>query len=133
MSTGFDAIDALPHLNEFKNERDLPSTPVAGVYFLQNETGVVYVGQSGHIRRRLAQHRAEGRKQFHDALYYPIEDQMSRLLTEAILTLALRPVYNDAVLIGLKNPIGGGPRVWEWNRARVYRKSSRSGGKRGRR
>lgn len=128
--TGFDSIDQLPALKDFKSESDLPSRPVAGVYLLQNETGTVYVGQSGHIRQRLAQHRAEGRKLFVHALYYQIDDPVSRLLTEGILTLALRPVYNDAVLLGLKNPIGGGPRVWEWNRARVYRK--RGGAKKGR-
>ena len=123
MTTGFEAIDALPHLNDFKNERDLPSNPLAGVYLLLNEAGIiVYVGQSGHVRQRLAQHRAEGRKQFDHALFYPIDDPVSRLLTEGILTLSERPIYNDAVLLGLKNPIGGGPRVWEWNRASVYRR-----------
>jgi hypothetical protein len=88
------------------------------------------VGQSGHIRQRLAQHRAEGKKRFHTAQWYLIEDPMSRLIVEGILTLAIRPQFNDAVLLGLKNPIGGGPRVWEWNRASVYRR--RKGPKKGR-
>lgn len=96
--------------------------PIPGIYVLSDETGPVYVGQSGDVRRRLAQHRAEGRKRFHDARVYQILDLPSRLLTEAALTALLHPKYNDGIFLGLKNPIGGGRRVWEMDRRTIYRK-----------
>lgn len=121
--TGFEFLDSLPTIDDFKNEAELPrSQPVAGIYLLQNESGVAYVGQSSDVRRRLCQHRTEAKKRFTMALWYQVEDEVSRLRMEAILTLAIWPQYNDAVLIGLRNPVTGGRRCWEWDRARIYRR-----------
>lgn len=108
MTTGFAAIDALPSLNEFKNERDLPASPVAGVYLLLAESAIVYIGQSQNIRQRLRDHRREGKKRFDHAVWYPIPDKMSRLLTEGILILAELPMYNRQVALGLS-----GGKAWE--------------------
>jgi hypothetical protein len=121
--TGIEFIDSLPTIDSFKSEAHLSLTdPIAGVYLLCADSGVVYVGQSGDIRRRLQQHRSEGRKAFVTAKWYQIDDVTARLRVEAILTLALWPSLNDGVFIGLKNPISGGRRCWEIDRKRVYRR-----------
>lgn len=125
-----DAYRQLPALEEFKDESLLEaSSAVPGIYVLLDVTGeVVYVGQSGDVRRRLVQHRTEAKKIFRRASFYQLEDSASRLRIEGALTLLLHPQYNDAVLLGLKNPVGGGRRVWEFDRQRVYRRSSRKRG-----
>ncbi len=125
-----DAYRQLPNLDEFKSESLLEASEATpGIYVLQDVAGdVVYVGQSGDVRRRLAQHRAEGKKAFRHASFYPIDDLAARLRIEGALTLLLHPEYNDAVLLGLRNPISGGRRVWEWDRQRVYRRPSRKRG-----
>ncbi len=94
-------IDTLPSLNEFKAERELPIEPTAGIYLLLNETGIVYVGQSSDVRRRLAQHRAEGKKRFDYAQWYALETENARLIVEGCLILLHRPEHNHAVCLGI--------------------------------
>lgn len=118
-----DAYRQLPNLDEFKDESLLEASAVAGIYILHDLTGeVVYVGQSSDVRRRLQQHRSEARKTFRHASFYQLDDLAARLRIEGALTLLLHPQYNDAVLLGLRNPVSGGRRVWEFDRKRVYRR-----------
>jgi hypothetical protein len=113
----------LPRLSDFKAEALAGTGHICAIYILFDEVGPVYVGQTSDVRRRLAQHRAEGRKRFSEARFYPLEDPVSRLLVEGALTLLLHPKYNDAVVIGLRNPTGErGPRVWEMDRTTIYRR-----------
>ena len=106
----------LPPFTAFSCEDNLESAsaPVPGVYLLFDYPGnVVYIGQSSDVARRLKDHRAEGTKKFHYALFYQLADETSRLRLEGILILLHLPCYNKGINLGLRPG-----RVWEirWKR-----------------
>lgn len=94
---------SLPQPDDFiKEESELAGLACkAGVYCLMAGDRVVYVGQSKHVRNRLAQHRQEGAKAFDGVRVYLLEDVSSRLILEAILILLFLPRHNRGLNLGL--------------------------------
>lgn len=74
-----------------------------GIYLLLQTGKVVYVGQTSHLLLRLAQHRAEGAKQFSKALVYhmPGSDESERLWIEGALICLYRPPANRGWNVGM--------------------------------
>ena len=66
-----------------------------GVYFLCDETKVLYVGQSVNVQSRVMTHVRDGRKQFDHTriFYFPVPESELRQI-EAELIRMLRPKYN---------------------------------------
>jgi len=98
------ALRSLPGPSAFRPVADLDGDPYpeAGIYYLTDEAGeIVYVGQSGDIRARIATHRREGKKTFKEAYFWRCLSPSDRLAYEGILILASRARYNRSVNIGL--------------------------------
>lgn len=99
--------------------------PIGAVYILWAGDECLYVGQSGHLRARLRQHRKD--KTF-DRVELYLEDSLDdRLRLEGVLILALRPALNRGVNLGVRPA-----RCWEltysWSRsASAPRASGRRG------
>lgn len=107
---------SLPQPEHFKEESELAGqTRVGGVYLLLSKGEVVYVGQSGHIRRRIMQHRADRPRGFDACVFYPLDDLSSRLSVEGILILGLCPPLNHGLNLGLSKG-----KIWaiQWRRAK---------------
>ena len=66
----------------------------SGVYFLFRDNSVVYVGQSTHVPRRIAQHIRAGRMQFDRVSVLPTETK-NLLRVEADYIRELTPEYNE--------------------------------------
>jgi len=98
--------------------------PLAAVYILWAGEECLYVGQSGHLRARLTQHRRE--KAFDRVECYLVDDLDERLRLEGIMILALRPLLNKGVHLGIRPN-----RCWElayaWSKSTTAR---RAGGRR---
>lgn len=112
----------VPPMRAFTSEDALESAsaPVPGVYLLFDYPGnVVYIGQSADVARRLKDHRSEGTKDFHYALFYHLDDESSRLRLEGILILLHLPAYNKGLNLGLRPG-----RAWEirWKRPKAPKK-----------
>jgi hypothetical protein len=107
----------LPKLELFEDESLLNkvTASIPGIYLLFDGDELVYVGQSGDIKVRLAQHRKEGAKQFDRVLLYHMASEMSRLRTEGILILYFLPKYNRGINLGMNRD-----RLWaiRWKRSR---------------
>lgn len=96
--------------------------PIRAVYILYTGAECLYVGQSGHLRARLTQHRKD--KTFDRVECYLVEDLNERLRLEGILILALRPLLNKGVNLGVRPT-----RCWELKYA-WSKPSSAAGAKR---
>lgn len=71
----------------------IPRWMTSGVYFLVHLGKVVYVGQSVGVQARIAQHAAEGAKEFTHAFFLPVPPSDLDAV-EASFIRALRPPYN---------------------------------------
>jgi hypothetical protein len=74
--------------------------PIRAVYILYAGQECLYVGQSGHLRARLDQHRRD--KTFDRVECYLVEDLNDRLRLEGVLILSLRPLLNKGVNLGVR-------------------------------
>ena len=104
-------LTTLPRDFDWRPESELMDGERApGIYMLLLQGKVVYVGQTSHLLLRLAQHRAEGRKQFSKALVYHMPDssESERLWTEGALICLYRPPANRAWNVGMSDG-----KVWE--------------------
>ncbi len=74
---------------------------LGGVYFLWSDGGeLLYVGQSGNIAARMAQHAKDPRKAAVASVSYVREEELDRRLElETIYVVHFRPPLNKAVLI----------------------------------
>lgn len=111
---------ALPTILDFVCEDPILSG--GGVYLLYDRGQLVYVGQTGNLFRRLAEHRAEATKVFDSYRVYHNDDLDARLRIEGIIMLTYLPRYNHALLLGLDGLTG---KVWERDHRNPFsRKSS---------
>lgn len=81
------------------------TNPVAGVYYLANDSQLLYIGSSSNIQRRLYSHRRNGIKftqVFINAMPRSCEQARHDAENEAIRELS--PRLNEAMV-----PIGSGP------------------------
>lgn len=101
-------LESLPRLADALSEAVLRARPgvVPGVYLLWRAGELVYIGHSGDIARRLAQHRKEATKVFDRATFFDVPDHSLRLRTESVLILAALPAYNRHVSVGIAGPAG---------------------------
>lgn len=104
-----------PEPSEFAPEAGGGHNP--GVYLLLSRGRIVYVGQTGNLSKRLAEHRREGTKTFDDAQVYLLGDLMSRLRVEADLIIRLMPIYNHSLLLGIDGLAG---KVWERDHRNIW-------------
>lgn len=70
---------------------------VAGVYMLFDGADLVYIGESNHIFRRIAQHFNHKKGLFDSFRYFVIDDERLRKGTEMFLINILRPKLNEDV------------------------------------
>lgn len=74
-----------------------------GLYIFLNAAGhAVYIGESGHVPRRIQQHRKK--PWFSEELkvvFWPCEDPEDRLMAETVMIFRERPRANRAIKIGL--------------------------------
>ena len=93
---------SVPDVARLKREIELgEAAAVAGVYVLFNGDAIVYVGQSGDVAKRCAQHRKEGKKGFDSVAWLPLDDVSERLRLEGILALAHLPSDNQMLALRL--------------------------------
>ena len=78
---------------------ELPScTQGCGVYFLLEDSNIVYVGQSVDVAMRVAQHRKDSSKVFNRACWVPVpKDELDDV--EAALIALLKPRHNTRGVI----------------------------------
>ncbi len=80
--------------------------PIPAVYTLWKGRDCIYVGHSQHLRARLRQHSAD--KDWDHLEFYLVPDKVDRLRLEGVMILALRPLLNKGLHLGLSPD-----RVWE--------------------
>lgn len=68
-----------------------PARPVSGVYFLIEDSKIIYVGQSGNVLARMSGHTD---KRFTEVRMIEVERDAERLRIERILIRMLKPVEN---------------------------------------
>lgn len=84
----------------WQTEDTLPETPTAGLYRLEKDGAPIYIGQSGDIRKRIGQHKTEGKKAFDSFLWAGVATGTDRLRLEGIAILATLPPANKNVHLG---------------------------------
>lgn len=119
--------------------------PLCGVYMLVGSVGILYVGQSIDIHRRVSGHRSEfnrlGYQEFNRALWYPIPEGCLDYYEGAFIR-ALRPQYNRSapprtdgydqeILEGFGLPVYGDEDVNSaaWSKVRQDRRMAREVGR----
>lgn len=84
-----------PNLDELKGDSIRVSGACSGVYFLFNETELVYVGEGWNCFLRVAERtRKESDKIFTRWNFIPIEDEKDRKALERTLRYLFKPKYN---------------------------------------
>lgn len=96
-------LRSLPGPSEWPSVDDLDDPyPVPAIYYLTDAEGsIVYIGQSGDVRKRIKEHRRQGNKDFDRAYFWGCLCASDRLAWEGILILSCRPRYNRSVNIGI--------------------------------
>lgn len=105
MLTDFQALilgKTTPRPSGTYSESDLADVecPIRAVYVLWAGEECLYVGQSGHLRARLRQHRED--KTFDRVEVYLVDGLDDRLRLEGVMILAMRPVLNKGVNLGVR-------------------------------
>jgi predicted GIY-YIG superfamily endonuclease len=70
---------------------------LSGIYYLVNSGyGIVYIGESGDIMKRISQHLSEGKKEFDRFTFevYPNSTREERRVYEMEAIKKFKPVYN---------------------------------------
>jgi excinuclease UvrABC nuclease subunit len=81
-----------------RQARPVSEVGFPGIYFLLNESEIVYIGQSNSVHTRIKQHLNEPLKSFDSYLIIRIDSYSERILRERQLIATFKPYYNDLTL-----------------------------------
>lgn len=64
------------------------------IYFLYLDGGLVYIGKTARLKKRIYQHRFRNELLFDKVYYIPVEKSIGMNRTEAMLIRFFQPIFN---------------------------------------